>query len=567
MRLKKVLVTSISVITLAALVMSCGPAPISSGTPAPKAPAVPAATPTTSAPSTPKPAAPVSTPKPAEQPRYGGILTVGISGDPPSLDVHREESAFVFSIAAGAYNSLVKYDPQAWPEFKVVPDLATSWQLSPDGRVYTFNLVKGARFHDGAPVTAEDVKFSLDRIRDPQVGLVKSPRRQQIANVTNVDSPDDSTVKITLKYPQASFVPLIGAFYYAVMPKRVVLEKRNDMTKTVVGTGPFRFKDYASGVGWELVKNVNHFVPGRPYLDGVKGYIIPDSFTRFAALRTRNILWWAPMSYMTVSQAKTIENTLSDKIAVKFAFHPAWYGVVFNVTKPPWSDVRVRQAASMSFDRKRMLAAGLEGAGVVGMAAQAPGEWALPEEEMVKVPGYTKPDIEGAKKLMAEAGFPSGFKTDSLVRSTAPQQAAAVLFKDAVAAIGITVDLNIAETAVWEDLRFRKAFATNAGSSGSGHTDPDIILGDFYVTDSPRNWTGYSNPHYDELYVKQSQTVDTGERRKIVWEMQTILLRDVPIAIAYWSVIPYAWWKEVRGYTPPSSHYFAYQYQDIWLAK
>ncbi|MBI2910274.1 MAG: hypothetical protein HYX92_21740 [Chloroflexi bacterium] len=559
----------ISFLTVPGLLLaSCAPA--AQPTPAAKAVAPPAATATTTAPSTQKPAAPVSTPKPAaEQPRYGGTLTVGIGGDPPTLDVHRENTGNTYAITSGTYSGLVRYDPHAWPAVKVIPDLATSWQISPDGRVYTFSLAKGAKFHDGSTVTADDVKYSLDRIRDAKVGLVKSPRRQQLANVTAVDAPDDSTVKLSVGHPQASFLSFLGANYYAVMPKRVVLEKKGDMTKTVVGSGAFTFKDYAVGVGWEIVKNPNYFVQGRPYLDRVKGYIIPDPFTRFAALRIGNINWWAPPSpYMTTSQAKMVEEQLSDKIALKWGFNPAWYGVLFNVTRPPWNDVRLRQAVSMTFDRKRMLAVGMEGAGVVGMAAQTPGEFALLDDEMMKVPGYAKPDLEGAKKLMAEAGFPDGFKAEALVRAVRAQQGVALLFKDAVAPLGITVDLNMQESAVFTDLQFRKAFTVLPGSSGAGHTDPDVILGDYYVTGAPYNYAGYSNPQFDELFAKQSQTLDAAERRKIVWEMQRILLRDVPIAIAYWSSIPYAWWKDVRGYAPPSlSHHHAYMYQDIWLAK
>ncbi|MBI2907155.1 MAG: ABC transporter substrate-binding protein [Chloroflexi bacterium] len=557
---------------LGLLLASCAPAAAPTPTKAAPPPPTVAAPPSTKAPpATPKPAekpaAPSPSPKPsAGEPKYGGILTTGHGGDPTSLDVHQETGAASYAITAAAYNGLVKYDPHAWPEQKVVPDLATSWEVSSDGKTYTFRLAKGAKFHDGRPFTAEDAKFSFDRMRGPKVGLTASPRSQQLAAIDSIATPDDSTVKIAMKYPQASFIGLIGSFLFAVVPKHVVLEKKDDMTKTVLGTGPFKFKSYSSGVSWELVKNPDYFVKGRPYLDGVKGYIIRDGFTRFAALRTKAILWFAPFPYMSVTQTKVIQEQLSDKIALAWAFHPAWYGALFNVTKDPWSDVRVRQAVSLTFNRKNMLAVGLEGAGVVGMSAQPPGEWALPEEEMMKVPGYAKPDIDASRKLLAEAGFASGFKTDMLVRAQKPQQDLAVLVKDAVAAVGITVDLNVQETAVYNSQRDRKAFALAAGSMGSSGTDPDTLLGDMYVSGSPRNWSGYSNAQYDELYVKQSRTIDATERRKTVWEMQRILLKDIPIAIVYWSNVPYAWWKEVRGYIPPVSFYNAFGYQDIWLA-
>ncbi|MBI2907836.1 MAG: hypothetical protein HYX92_09295 [Chloroflexi bacterium] len=561
------LVPTVSRLTVLGLLLaSC--APTAPPTPTSTAKELPAKAPATQAPVS-KPAAPAPTPKPAgEQPRYGGVLTTAISGDPPSLDPHREESASAWAITGATYNGLLKPDPRGWPEFKPVANLATSWQLSPDGKTYTFNLVKGARFHDGSTLNAEDVSYSLERIRDPKLGLVRSPRRQQLANVVSIDTTGDSTVKITLGNRQAAFLTFLATAHFAVMPKRVVLEKKGDMTKTVVGSGPFKFKDYASGVGFLVVKNADYFVQGRPYLDGLKGYIIPDLFTKFAALRTKSLLWWSPsVPTMTVSQAKIVEETLSDKVAVEWAFQPSWYGAIFNVTRAPWNDVRVRQAVSLTFDRRKMMNTGTEGAGVVAMSAQPPGEWTLPEEEMMKAPGYAKPDIDAAKKLLAEAGFPTGFSEKALVRAVKPHQDVAVLTKDSVAAIGINLELGVVETAIFNDTRFRKAFSIIGGGAGLPLMDPDSELGDFYLSGSAKNWTGYSNPNYDELYVKQSQTLDTGERRKIVWEMQRILLRDVPIALAYWIKVPYAWWREVRGYTPPVGFDNAYVYEDIWLAR
>ncbi|MBI2910335.1 MAG: ABC transporter substrate-binding protein [Chloroflexi bacterium] len=555
-------------LTLLGLLLS-GCAPAAEPPAVPKAAAPPPTSAPAAAPSAPKPAAPAPTPKPAaDQPASGGILTVGIGGDPPSLDIHQEESSYTYAFTTATYNNLLKPDPKGWPDFKPVGSLATSWQVSPDGKVVTFSLVKGAKFHDGSTFTAEDAKFSLDRIRNPQMGMTRSPRQQQLTVVSSIDATDDSTLKIALKQPQASFVPILATVFYSIMPKRLVMEKNNDMTKTVVGTGPFKFKNYTSGVSWELEKNPNYFVPGRPYLNGVKGYIIPDLFTKFAAFRTKNILWWGPsVPFMSASQARIIEEQLSDKIAVQVQFHPAWYGVIFNVSQPPWNDARVRQAVSLTLDRPKMVATALEGAGIPGMSAQPMGMWALPEEEMQKVPGYAKPDIEAARKLLAEAGFPSGFKSENTVRGVKAHQDVGVLLKNAAATVGIELDLKVAETAVYTNALFRKAFSTAVGGTSAKLDDPDLTLGDYYVTGSARNWAGYSNRYFDELYQKQSATADPTERRKLVWEMQRILLKDVPIAIAYWVKIPYAWWKEVKGFVVPVGVENAFGYEDIWLAK
>ncbi|MBI2907373.1 MAG: ABC transporter substrate-binding protein [Chloroflexi bacterium] len=547
------------------------------------APAAPAPPPKATAPSsrveTPvaKPPAellvPSPTPKAAaesrpEPGRYGGILTIGTPGDPPSLDLHQESAAYAMAPLSSAYDGLLKPNVFAWPEYKPVSSLAASWEVSADGKLYTFHLVKGAKFHNGAPVTAEDVKFSLDRTRNPQPPMARSPRKELLSAIANIDAPDDSTVKIALGYAQASFIPYMGAPGFGVMPKEVVLARGNDMTKTVVGSGPFKFKDYKRGVSWELEKNPEYFVKGRPYLDGIKGYLIPDPFTRFAAFRVKSFLFWDPASpYMAAGQAKMVEKELSDKIALQWQFHPAWYGAYFNVTRPPWSDVRVRQAVSLTFDRKRMVAIGLEGAGVAGMAAMPPGEWGLQEEEMIKVPGYARPDLDAAKKLLAEAGFPQGFKAQGVVRKNKAHEDMAVLVKDAISKIGIDLDIMAVETATWYEYQFGKRFDFMPAGSGSVIVDPDLVLGDHYLSRSPRNYTGYSNPAFDDLYAKQAQTSDPLERRKIVWEAQRILLKDVPIVIAYWSNIPYAWWREVRGFTPPVSFFYTYRFEEVWLSK
>ncbi|MBI2909110.1 MAG: hypothetical protein HYX92_15810 [Chloroflexi bacterium] len=551
------------------LLLGCAPAAPPTATPKPVAPAATAtALPAKASPAAPKPAAPSPTAKPAaDQPRYGGALTLAVGGDAPSLDIHQEDSSFTYAITMGTYNLLVRPDPKAWPEFKPVPELAAGWQVSTDGKVYTFNLTKGAKFHDGSPVTSEDVKFSLDRIRNPQKGMAKSPRKIQLEAVTSIDTPDENTVKITLANPQAFFVSLLGTVFYTIMPKKVVLANDNDMRKTVSGSGPFKFKSYSSGVGWELVKNPDYFVKGRPYLDGVKGYIVKDSFTRFAALRTKQVLWWTPFPYMSVSQAKILEETLRDKLTLKWGFHPAWYGAIFNMERAPWSDARLRQAVSMSFDRKSMVAAALEGAGVPGMSPQPPGEWALKDEEMSKAPGYAKPDVVGAKKLLADAGFPNGLKAEMLVRDVKVHQDTAIVIKDAAASIGITLDLKVEETAPYTDAQYKRAFGIAEGGVSSKLMDPALTLGDFYVTGGGRNWSGYSNKTYDDLFAKQSATLDPAERLKIVYEMQRILLKDVPIAIAFWTNAPYAWWNEVRGFYVPVEFSNAYQqYGDMWLA-
>lgn len=163
---------------VAMLLISCAPA--SAPAPPPKAAlsakaTVPSAAPAATAP--PPLAAPSPTSKSgAEQPRYGGILTIGTGGDPPSLDPHQETTNYTLGPVAPSYNSLLQYDPLAWPRASIVPDLAEGWQMSSDGTLLTFRFPKGISWHDGKPFSSEDARFSIERIREPARGM-RSPSR------------------------------------------------------------------------------------------------------------------------------------------------------------------------------------------------------------------------------------------------------------------------------------------------------------------------------------------------------------------------------------------------------
>ncbi|MDP2952689.1 MAG: ABC transporter substrate-binding protein, partial [Chloroflexota bacterium] len=256
------IVISVLVI-LGLLLAACAPA--ASPTPAPTKPAP------TVAPAAP---APTAAPAPAaEKPRSGGILTSSFSGDPSSFDSHQERTVLNLAPVAPAYSLLVQNDPA--DNSKIIPDLAERWEVSPDGKVYTFYIRKGVKFHDGKPATSADVKANFDRIIFPPKGVL-SHRKDTLQSVEKLEAPDDYTVRFILKFPHAGFLQMVGNPYNSIFPKHV-LEAKGDMKKDIVGTGPFKLKDFNRGVSFELVKNPDYFVPGRPYLDGITFYIIKDA--------------------------------------------------------------------------------------------------------------------------------------------------------------------------------------------------------------------------------------------------------------------------------------------------
>jgi peptide/nickel transport system substrate-binding protein len=282
----------------------------------------------------------------ADQPRSGGTLTMWTQGDPPNFDLHQNSTFMVNWAMAPCYNQLVQFDPL--DPTKVIPDIAERWEMAPDGKSYTFSLHKGVKFHDGKVLTSADVKVSLDRVREPPSGVV-SPRAEAFAAVEEIQTPDEATVIIRLSRPNPSLLDNLAQGWMAIYPKHV-LEKEGDMKKAVVGTGPFKLKRYTRGVSIELEKNPDYFVKGRPYLDGITLYIIPDFGTAYAAFRTKRLLY---MSFQLESTAHQAQAELAKQIVIQKVPGLSMRPVLnFNTTRKPWDDVRVREAVSLVLDRE-----------------------------------------------------------------------------------------------------------------------------------------------------------------------------------------------------------------------
>ncbi|MBI2907643.1 MAG: hypothetical protein HYX92_08320 [Chloroflexi bacterium] len=263
---KKLLVASLSMIVALPLT-TCSPAVT----------AVKAVTPTTFAVPTP------TAKSRGAEPNYGGTLLSAINNTIPHFDMHQETTFSMQFPLSSSYDMLVRND--AMEEDKIVGNLARSWDISPNGLIYTFRLQEGVKFHDGTSLVAEDVKFNLDRVIFPPKGMI-SPRKPLYEAVEKVETFDPVTLRIFLKRPQASFLQLLSIEKNFVFLPRIIREK-GDMKKDVLGTGPFKFVSYTEGVSFKVQKNPDYFVKGRPYLDGITIYVMIDETARVAALRTK----------------------------------------------------------------------------------------------------------------------------------------------------------------------------------------------------------------------------------------------------------------------------------------
>ncbi|MBI2886833.1 MAG: ABC transporter substrate-binding protein [Chloroflexi bacterium] len=498
---------------------------------------------------------------PTDQPRRGGVLALTTDNDPPSFDLHQESTTGMQHITAPAYDGLVMYDPMD-PK-SIVPDLAERWELTPDGRTYTFSLRKGVKFHNGNPFTAQDVKFSLDRMRDPPQG-VRSPRRGVFEAVEKVEMVDDYAVKVQLKRPNSSLLANLAMGWMGMYDKEWVESKGQDAPKKeVMGTGPFKLKSFTPGIATEVERNPDYWMPQRPYLDGVKKFTIADKGTRVAALRSGQIHMLA-LSADDADAQKDLANQLTIQRLGGFSFST----INLNSTRKPFDDAKVRQAVMMAIDRRAALQILSQGDADLGGYLPPSGQWALPEADLIKLPGYAKDkaaELAQAKKLLDEAGYGAGFSVT--ITSEAAHEDLDTFVVDQLSKIGIKVEVKILESSVAYDAAAKKDFLMLPWGHAVTLDDPDAIYAEFYTCNAARNYSGICSKEADELFLKQSQTVDPVERKKLVQELEK---KAVPLAgkiVLQWSRIRHGQWNFVRNYIKHPSSYSNQKQRDAWLSQ
>src|SRR5258705_2549852 len=226
-----------------------------------------------------------------QTPKRGGILSAMLAEAPPGFSVTESSTISGVGPLSPCYSNLVLFDPARAHESAetVIPELAERWSWQDKYRNLVFFLRKNVRWHDGHPFTARDVKYTFDVVReapDTPAKLRLSPRKDWYANIENIEAPEPHTVGFHLKRPQPSLLLMLASGYSPVYPAHVPLA---ELRQRCVGTGPFRFKQYARGQLVELERNPDYFVPGRPYLDGIRYTIIGDRGPRLAALQTGRV--------------------------------------------------------------------------------------------------------------------------------------------------------------------------------------------------------------------------------------------------------------------------------------
>lgn len=439
------------------------------------------------------------------------ILLVAADQDPSGLDPHTTTASSSHRVMNKIYEALLDLDDDR----NFVGKLAEDWKQV-DETTYHFKLKEGVKFHNGREMVAEDVKYSFDRILDPDTGAISASYFQAVEEVVVLS---DYEVEFKLSRPYAPFLAYVASgANVAIVPKEAV-EEHGDLNQVAVGTGPFMLEEMISDTHVYLKSNKDYHVEGKPVVDGLKYLTMVDESSRLAAIRTGEV----HLTTVTPDSVPLVEG--ADGIEVISYDDLEYYYLGFNVTREPWDKKEVRQAISLVVDRQEIIDTVMAGeAKLSGPVPESLGNWSI------DVSGHElyQPNVEKAKKLLEEAGFADGFDMEIGVPSTeSTLVSAAQIIDQQLAQIGINATIVQLEWGQYIDAWSDNTYDSLVGKNGPGR-DPDRSLGFFFATNGSANVWGYSNPDYDEIIDRGLTEVDAEKRHDIYVEAQELLLEESP---------------------------------------
>jgi len=502
--------------------------------------------------------------------KSGGILRVHALDSPPSLSMHEEVDANPARATMGLFNNLVMFDQHVKQNNmrSIVPDLATGWSWSEDGKELSFPLHQGVKWHDGRPFTARDVKCTWDLLTGKSSEKLRlNPRKSWYRNLAGVTTNGDYEVTFHLQRPQPAFVALLAAGYSVVYPCHV---PPAEMRQHPVGTGPFKFVEFKPNERITLARNPDYWKPGRPYLDGIEFTIIRDVSTAHLAFVAGKLDWIATslplLKDIKAQEQEAVYEVLPGGIS---------RNLVVNRGAPPFDNPDMRRAVALSLDRKAFIDIISEGQGDIGGVMQPlpEGVWGMPPEILQTLPGYD-PDVQKnrseAREIMSKLGYGPDKRLALKVstRNIPPFRDPAVLLIDQLKEVFIDSELEIVETALWYPKMYRKDYKIGLNLTGGGVDDPDQQLYENYGCGSPRNYTGYCNPELEKLFDRQSMEADEGKRKKLVWEIENELAEDGARPIIFYNRFAYCWQPQVKNWTMMvNSIINNFRMEDVWLER
>ena len=508
----------------------------------------------------------------AQAPRRGGELVFVVPLDPPSYDAHQEETFALIHPAAPHYNTLLRVDPFDPTGTKIVGDLAESWTMSEDARTYTFKIRRGVKFHDGGELTARDIKASYEKIIAPPPGL-KSLRKGEFVSVDGVEAPDPYTVRFRLKWPTSALLSSLASPFNWIYKADLLAKDIHWYETHVMGTGPFLFGQHVRGAYWVGKRNPNYWDRGKPYLDGYRALVVPDTSAQVAAIRGERAM--IQFRGLTPTHRDDLVRALGPRVTVQESPWDCMIVLALNHEKKPFDDRRVRRALTLALDRYEGSAALSKIAIVKDVAGVlVPGTpFATSPEELEKLAGFSRDIAKSraeARQLLRDAGIPEGFSFTYKSRAVQmPQVPIGIWLVEQWRQIGLNVKMEMVDPGVWLPDVQRGAYEVASDAQCGYIVEPDLALFKFQSRDvSPSNNGRYVDRTLDDLYTKQSRATDPTVRKRYIREFERQLFDE---EVHY---IPTLQWHRIivqsarmRGWTITPSHYLNNQLDTVWLSE
>jgi peptide/nickel transport system substrate-binding protein len=503
--------------------------------------------------------------------KRGGTLRYAVHNAPAHFDVHQSGTVANIGPQSPMYDTLLRRDPKDGQT--IIPDLAWKYEISPDGKRYTFHLRKGVKFHDGADFTAEDVKATYERIARPPKGVV-IPRTPLFATVGDIVVLDPHRIefRLTEPRPQAFMLGSFASGWNIIVRKKTLEENQGNLRQVMnyPGTGPFKHVSRKDKEVWIMERNASYWNKGLPYVDKLEVYHMfpfsPELGASFISGKVDYARLMDPVSWRKAKEMPGVTAAAFNQSVIQ-AF---WT----NMKRKPLADARVRRAIHLAMDRNALVEVVKDTAPMqIGGFVYPFHEFSTPRAELEKKLGYqkdVKPAVQEARRLMQEAGYGQGLKgLDFVVRDIATFKLWAVaiqaMLKDH---INVETNLRTVQTSVWFDEAAAGNFDLAISAIVSTLMDPSDYFSAWYGKNGPQNYSGWTNEQFHSLAGQIERELDPGKRKALVRQAEGILEQDPPLIPVAYEQIYDAWYNKVRGQNP-STYFGIYdvvRWDQVWLA-